>query len=320
METYTVLVQPGQCLQAALDALPKDSAVPARVCLGAGVWHEKIELLRPNTTLEGAESGETVITWQDGATDPWPDIGHKGTFRTATLRTDGAHITLRRLTVVNAAAPREKAGQAVALYADGDFFTCEDCTLLSYQDTLFTAPLPPKEVQKNGFVGPKQYAPRTFQRHVYRRCHIRGDVDFVFGGAAAWFEDCDLVTEDGRANRDQPTRLYATAASTPEGQTFGYVFKDCRFTTTNCPDASVYLGRPWRSFAKTVLLHCELGPHILPEGWHDWGKADFPASGFYAEYDCYGPGSQGERASFAHRLTEAEAAQYTLERFLACEK
>lgn len=311
---YTINVTPDQSLQQVLNQLPQEGE--ACVLLAAGTWHEKVELLRPNTILQGAGAGQTILTWQDGAFDYMEDIGKRGTFRTATLRTDGDHITLRDLTIENAASPREKVGQAIALYADGDCFTCEACELLSYQDTLFTAPLPPKEVEKNGFIGPKQYAPRKPQKHRYLRCTIKGDVDFIFGGAAAWFEGCDIVTRDGRESFSDPHCSYATAASTPEGQPYGYVFSNCRFLAEGCPPASVYLGRPWRAFAKTVLLHCELGEHIRPEGWHDWGKPDFHTCGLYGEYQNFGPGAVGERASFAHQLSDEEAADYTMERFM----
>ena len=155
------------------------------------------------------------------------------------------------------------------------------------------------------------------QRHIYRRCVIKGDVDFIFGGAAAWFEDCDIVTLDGRSDRSTPFVAYCTAASTPEGQAFGYVFNRCRFLAEGCPNHSVFLGRPWREWAKTVLLHCELGPHIRPEGFDDWNKPLAHAVSFFAEYASYGPGAQGVRASFAHTLTEAEARAITLERFMA---
>ena len=51
---------------------------------------------------------------------------------------------------------------------------------------------------------------------------------------------------------------YVTAPSTPQNQEFGYVFESCKFTS-NCPDSSVFPGRPWRNFAKAVFLNCELG-------------------------------------------------------------
>ena len=53
------------------------------------------------------------------------------------------------------------------MYADGDMMTFENCRLLGHQDTIFTGPLPPKELIPNGFIGPKQYAPRINSRQYY---------------------------------------------------------------------------------------------------------------------------------------------------------
>ena len=83
-----------------------------------------------------------------------------------------------------------------------------------------------------------------------------------------------------------------------------------------CPAGSVYLGRPWREYAKTVLLDCELGPHICAEGFDDWGKPAFHDLGFFAEYHSTGMGSSLFRAPFAHTLSDAEAAAFTYEAFI----
>ena len=304
----TITIRPGEgTLQQAIDSLPRDGS-EALIRLSPGEYHEKLTLNRPHTILEGSGADVTRITWQDAAADPMPgeDI-RRGTFRSYTLFVDAEHVTLRGLTVENAARPREEKGQCIALFVDGDHFLCEDCTLDSCQDTLFTAPLPPREAQKNGFIGPTQHRPRTPQRQTYRRCVIRGDVDFIFGGAAAWFEGCDIVSVGAG---------YATAASTPQGQAFGYVFKDCRFLSGGAQEASVYLGRPWREYAKTILLDCELGAHIRPEGWHDWNKPVFHSEGLYGEHGCYGPGAAGQRVPYARALTEEEASACTYEAFL----
>ena len=303
-------------LQRAIDSLPQDSS-PALLRLAPGVYREKVVLARPNTTLEGAGADCTRIVWGDAAYTLLADGRKRGTFRTATLRTDAPCITLRGLTIENDAAPREAAGQAIALYADGDGLLCEDCRLLGAQDTLFTAPLPPREIEKDGFIGPKQHAPRVAQHHVYRRCLLSGDVDVSFGGAAAWFDRCTIQNIDGRSDRSTPYVGYATAASTPEGQRFGYVFSHCRFVSEGVPDGSVYLGRPWREFAKTVLIDCELGAHIAPAGFHDWNKPAAHDTAFYAECGSFGPGASGERCAFSHALSREEADALTLSAFLA---
>lgn len=309
---------PDMSLQAAIDTLPADDS-PVTLSLAPGVYRERIALHRPNTTIVGAGADQTRITGCTGATELMPDGKKRGTFRTATLLIHATNCQLRGITVENSAFPREEVGQAIALYVDGDGFRCEDCALLSCQDTLFTAPLPPREIQKDGFIGPTQFLPRIPQRQVYRRCRIQGDIDFIFGGAAAWFEDCDIVSIDGlrdHGDRKEPALGFCTAASTPEGQRFGYVFSHCRFIGNGVPDGTIYLGRPWREYAKTVLLHCALGAHIRPEGWHDWNKPIFHQTGLYAEYRCTGEGSSTNgRAAFAKQLTDDEAQTYTFEQF-----
>lgn len=314
---HAVYVTPGEnALQKAIAALP-DDGVPAVLTLAPGQYREKVELRRPHTTIEGAGAGQTRIVWDDAATAIHPDGQKRGTFRTYTLLVLANNCTLRGLTIENAARPRESVGQCIALFAESDLFTCEDCTLLSAQDTLYTGPLPPREVIPGGFLGPTQLLPRMRQRHTYRRCAIHGDVDFIFGGAAAWFEDCDIVSINAYTDGRVPSG-YAAAASTPEGQKYGYVFHRCRFLAgEGVPEKCMYLGRPWREYAKTVLLHCHIGPHIKPEGWDDWGKPAFHEHGFYAEYGCTGPGSDlSARAAFAHVLTDSEAAAYTWEDFI----
>lgn len=52
-------------------------------------------------------------------------------------------------------------------------------------------------------------------------------------------------------------------------------------------------------------------------GWHDWQKEEAHTTAFYAEYGNYGPGAEGQREDWTHRLTEAEAAEYTLEKIRA---
>ncbi|MBQ1861506.1 MAG: pectin methylesterase [Clostridia bacterium] len=307
MAGYEISIRPGASITDAVKSIPDDGQ-DAVLHLSEGVFHEKVEITRPHTTIEGCGAEKTVITWNDRATDILDDGVKRGTFRTATLRTDADYITLRAMTIRNDCGPRDEAGQCIALYADGDFLLCEDCCLVSYQDTLFTAPLPPTEVIKGGFTGPKQFAPRKPQRHVYRRDRISGDIDFIFGGAAAWFEQCDIVSVDGRGCRETPYVGYCTAASTPEGQAFGYVFHQCRFLRENVPDGSVYLGRPWRSFAKTVMIDCFFDRHICCEAFHDWDKEEFHKHGMYAVYPANDFSSS---MKYARVLTDAEAAQMT---------
>ena len=111
--------------------------------------------------------------------------------------------------------------------------------------------------------------------------------------------------------------LSSTAPSTPQGQAYGYVFHRCKFTS-NCPPKTVYLGRPWRNFAKAVFIECELGEHIKDEGFHDWNKKEAHETMFFAECNNFGPGANPKkRESFVKQLTEEEVKEYTLEKVFA---
>jgi pectinesterase len=98
------------------------------------------------------------------------------------------------------------------------------------------------------------------------------------------------------------------------------VFKNCKLTADESV-SEVYLGRPWRIYAKTVFMNCDLGKHIFPEGWHNWSKPEAEKTTFYAEYENTGEGFQPQkRASWSHQLNTIEAENYTLKRILGDQK
>ena len=108
-----------------------------------------------------------------------------------------------------------------------------------------------------------------------------------------------------------------TAPSTDQGKKYGYVFYDCRLTADQYV-AKVYLSRPWRPYAQAVFIRCELGKHILPEGWHNWGKKEAEKTVFYAEYDSHGEGANPKaRAAFSRQLKNLKG--YEMETVLAGE-
>lgn len=299
---------------------PTEDIPPVTIHIGAGTYREKLVISRPYVTLEGSTPESTILVYGDYALDIMEDGSKRGTFRTASLRIDAHDVTLRNLTLQNDSGFGHTVGQALALYADGDRLLVENCHLLASQDTLFTAPLPEKEAQPGGFRGPGEHKPRIMGRHCYRHCFLRGDVDFIFGSAIAYFEDCTIFSQKpgDRVPPESPDKEviygYITAASTPKTQPYGYVFRDCRLIS-DCPPASVYLGRPWREYAKTVFLNCELEAHIHPLGWNDWNKPH--GHFYYGEYNSYGEGaSPSTRADFSHQLTEEEASEYTIEKVL----
>lgn len=283
--------------------------------ISKGIYHERVTITTPGLTLRGEGAKDTLISYGLYGHMPSPDIGKLGTFRSYTMLIDADQVTLRDLSIENTAGAGPDIGQAIALYADGDELCFDRIALLGWQDTLFTGPLPPKEIEKNGFIGPKQFAPRRNGRQYYHDCHIEGDIDFIFGSATAYFDHCTIFQKDRRKLlRTAEALSFATAASTPEGQTYGYVFDHCRFLS-DCPEGSCYLGRPWRNFARVAILHSWLGPQIHPAGFHNWGKTEAEGSVVFGEYQNEGPGAtHAQRARFVKELSDEEATEYTREK------
>lgn len=288
------------------DTLPPDT--PVTLKLDGGIYQERLEIRRPYLTFEGISknAADTVITYGLSAFMEMEDGSKRGTFRSYSVLIDTHDFTAKNITFENSSGDGRQVGQALAVYAEGDMLCFDNCRFLGCQDTVFTGPLPPKELKPGGFVGPKQFAPRVNGRQYYKDCYIRGDVDFIFGSATAYFENCEIFSN----HRGMDINGYVTAPSTPKDQEYGYVFERCRFTS-DCPPRTVYLGRPWRDYAKAVFLNCELGAHIRREGFHDWNKEITHETAFWAEYNSTGEGAAGPRVSWARQLTGQEAAHYS---------
>ncbi len=298
------------------------SSEPVFIEVDAGVYEEKVEIRRGNVHIKGAGTGATVISFGNYANMIMDDGSKRGTFRSYTFMLDGDGNSLEDLTIRNTAFPRKKVAQALALYAEGEHITVKNCSLESYQDTLFTGPLPVSPVKPGGFTGPKENDERKPSHQLYENCLICGDVDFIFGSAIAFFKNCEIRSLNGLTPADQAPSSnilgYTTAASTPEGYKYGYVFDGCRFTCDGCPPESVYLGRPWRDHSKTVIMNSYLGEHIHRAGFHDWGKPQAHDTVFYAEYENYGPGADtSEREDYVRTLTAEQASEYTVDKVMS---
>lgn len=293
----------------ALRSLPTDPTEEQVLYIHKGFYEEQISITVPYVTFIGEDAESTILSYGLYARMTMEDGMKRGTFRTYSCLIDTHDFTARNLTFENSAGIGTDVGQALALYADGDRLFFENCRFLGNQDTLFTGPLPPKEIEPNGFLGPKQHSPRINGRHYYKNCYLEGDIDFIFGSATAYFEGCTFFSK----YTGMEISSYVTAASTPKGQEFGYVMANCRFEG-NCPPDNAYLGRPWREYGKTVLINCYMDGHICKEGWHDWNKEAAHKHTFYGEYGSYGPGAVMEkRPDWIHRLTEADLKRFTKE-------
>ncbi|THH41810.1 pectinesterase family protein [Neolewinella litorea] len=263
------------------DAIDAAKAFPDKritIHIKNGTYREKVSVHAWNNrlTLEGESAAATIIRFGDHFDGI--DRGRNSTFHTPTLLVRGDEFLARNLTVENTAGP---VGQAVAVAVEADRARFFDCRFLGHQDTL--------------------YADGLNTRQYYKNCYIEGTTDFIFGAATALFEDCTIHSK---------ADSYITAASTPEGRDFGFVFLNCRLTAAPGVDA-VYLGRPWRAHAKTAFINCELGDHIVAAGWDNWSDPSREATVFYAEYGNTGAGAAGgARVPWSHQLSRARAARY----------
>jgi pectinesterase len=246
-----------------------------------GTYKEKIVVPSCNTQLSiiGESADKTIITFDDyfGKINR----GRNSTFYTYTLKVEANDFRLENITVENSAGP---IGQAVAMHVEGDRCVFINCRFLGNQDTI--------------------YATGKFSRQCFKNCFVEGTTDFVFGEATVLFEQCEIHCKSDS---------YITAASTPEGKPFGFVFLNCKLTAADGVK-KVYLGRPWRIYAKTAYLNCEMGSFVAPGGWQNWSKPESEKTAVYAEYNNSGAGaSTADRVPWSIKLSDKEAAGYTKE-------
>ena len=253
-------------LQAKLDA----AAPGEEVVLGPGTWRAKPVIFTKGLTLRGAGADKTRIVWDDYALKLDEQGREYNTFRTWTMAVCADGVTLRDLCIENDALHPETKGQEVALTVYGDDFLMERCRLTSTQDTLFAGPLPNDLIIRyDGFL-PDWLRQKKPCRQRYADCLIEGNVDFIFGCAAAVFENCEI-----RSLYDVRGHGYTAAPAHAPDQSEGFTFKSCRFTAADGVAAgSVWLARPWRDYGLCVFENCEYGPHIAPAGFDKWNDTD----------------------------------------------
>lgn len=260
----------------ALEAVRAFMDFDVKIYIKKGIYKEKLVVPSwvQHIELIGEDVQNTIITHADHA-----NMNHMGTFRTYTVKVEGNYITFRNITIENN-APR--LGQAVALHTEGDCLRFINCRFLGNQDTVYT-----------GVEGTRLY---------FENCYIEGTTDFIFGPSTAWFEGCTIHS---KANS------YITAASTPKDIEYGYIFNKCKLTATAGVD-KVYLGRPWRPYAYTIFMNCELGKHIVGAGWDNWRDAKNEKTARYAEYHNSGEGAKADnRVKWAKQLSDKEAEKIT---------
>jgi pectinesterase len=270
-------------IQRAMDHAPQPG-VSGRlyVHIAPGTYSERVIVTanRPRTTFLGDSSdpSRVVITAAQNAKSAG------GTFFSETVDVEAPEFNADGVTFANTAGA---TGQAVAIAVRSDKAIFKHCRFLGYQDTLFA----------------------DFGRQYYTESYITGGVDFIFGNAAAVFDHVAI-------HEQIPGYLTAQSRTGPK-QATGYVITDSTVTSEELQDRHFYLGRPWREFARVVVMNTTLPAELCPLGWSPWAKNDIPVHTFYAEYGNSGPGSSvAERVPWSHQLSKEEARQFLPTEFL----
>lgn len=288
-ETYDfVVAQDGSgdytSIQNAIDACKAFPDSRVRIYVKNGIYKEKIMIPSCNSHLSiiGESVKETIVTWNDYFDKV--NRGRNSTFYTYTFKVEADDFILENMTVENSSGP---VGQAIALHLEGDQCVIRNCRLLGFQDTV--------------------YATGRSSHMLFVNSYIEGTTDFIFGEATVLFDHCVLHCKSDS---------YITAASTPAENPFGFVFKNCVLSAAQGV-TNVFLGRPWRIYARVAFLNCEMGPFIVPEGWNNWGKPEAEKTTRFSEYMSTGIGiSVNQRVNWSYQLSDEEASTYANENIL----
>ncbi|ULR52508.1 pectinesterase family protein [Streptomyces deccanensis] len=293
-------------VQDAINDVPDSGA--NTILIDKGVYHEVLSVSSSKSwlTIRGVTGirGDVVIynTRCHGMINPATGLKY-GTQGSAVATFRPPNLTVKDLTISNtfdrAAHPEISPyeTQAVAVAAMGDRQVFDNVAILSRQDTLLV----------------KGETPTTQARQYFYNCLIRGDVDFVFGNATAVIDRSQLVMYQWPGG----TML---APNTDNRKKYGILVTHSWVISNNVPARSMYLGRPWNNtteaWPQAVVRNTNIYPHINET--HPWTDMvpQYPWSwARLREYQNTGPGAGV--GSNAPQLTDAEAADYTAQKYLA---
>lgn len=268
-------------VQAAVDAVPANNTVRHVINIQPGTYNARVKIpsTKPFITLRGEDPLTTILTFNEtAATLPNESTVH------ATTVLQGADFVAENITFANHAG--RTAGQALAVYIKADRQVFNNCRFTGWQDTL-----------------------RSEQgRHLFYNSYVEGHVDFIYGKGTAYFENATIVAKAGG---------YLTAQAR-EGatETNGYVFQNATITgASGVANGSVYLGRPWQAYSRSVFIDSQMSPVINTTGWSTWPGNSNHLTAYFAEYnsrDLSGnPINVAGRAAWSKQLTATEAEAFS---------
>lgn len=286
----------------AIASIPQNNKQRRVIFVKRGTYKEKLSIDRPYLTVVGESPDSTRLTYDAKPSDIGKDGNPLGTYHDYSVKITGNDFSAKDITFETTAG--STVGQAVALDVRADHASFDNCHILGYQDTLLLRNKTDASVTDNV---PDQPTVQTY-RSYFKNCYISGSVDWVFGAAEAVFDKCTMHAM---------LNGYATAASTPQAQKYGFVFRDSVVTGENPYSGALqtYLGRPWRPYAAVAYVNTKMDRNVPAIGWHDWGKPANQSTARY--YECNSSGDGYNAAGRATWVKTCNASDFTVDKVFA---
>ncbi|HET9960518.1 MAG TPA: pectinesterase family protein [Polyangiaceae bacterium] len=263
-------------VQGAFDAFPNNNQTPSVINVKRGTYHEVIHFRgKNNVTLRGEDRRGTRI---EGVNN---NNMNGGTATRALFGVDAStSFAVENLTIQNLTP--QGGSQAEALRMQNcDKCMVRDADILSLQDTLL-------------------WSGRIYAKN----CYIAGNVDYIWGTGAVYFDQCEIHTL-GRKGYNVQSRNAASG--------YGYVFVDSKLTADAGItgdvlariDVSEYPG------SHVAYINCTLGSHIAPSGWVITGGSPGSSLRFweYQSKDASGNlVNTSQRAAGSTQISASQAA------------
>ncbi len=167
------------------------------------------------------------------------------------------------------------ASQALAIWITSDLAVLNNVYTTSLQDTIYAGS---QGSGANGYVPARQY---------WFRGKITGDVDYIFGDAAAVFDYPTIYSAfHGNAGGTDTIEAQNKARQTGGSGDYlsGYIVNSGVFTSQAAGMTNLYFGRPYGTYSTWIMLNSYID-QVNPIGYIEFsGLTNLPTS-TYAEYN-----------------------------------